>query len=85
MPSPGASPQPGRYALFPGDERPESKQLDLQGLNDELFWQGAEQRIYEALKNYAEQAENGGGFQRRLFADDAAQGFRIHRPLPQTL
>ena len=24
---------------------------------------------------YAEQAENGGGYQRRLFADDAAQGF----------
>jgi hypothetical protein len=39
------------------------------------FWQAAEQRIYDALEAYAEQAENGGGFQRRLFADDAAQGF----------
>ena len=27
------------------------------------------------MRDYAEQAENGGGFQRRLFADDAAQGF----------
>jgi hypothetical protein len=39
------------------------------------FWERAEQRIYDALEAYAEQAENGGGFQRRLFADDAAQGF----------
>ncbi len=49
--------------------------LDLSGITDEQFWERAEQRIYEALKAYAEQAENGGGFQRRLFADDAAQGF----------
>ena len=34
-----------------------------------------EERIYDALRDYAEQAENGGGFQRRLFADDAARGF----------
>ena len=39
------------------------------------FWNGAENRIYDALKTYAEQAENGGGSRRRLFADDAAQGF----------
>jgi len=58
---------------------------DLPGLDPSLptahrllptaFWQRAEQRIYDALEAYAEQAENGGGFQRRLFADDAAQGF----------
>jgi hypothetical protein len=39
------------------------------------YWTLLEQRIYDALEAYAEQAENGGGFQRRLFADDAAQGF----------
>ena len=49
--------------------------LDLSGITDEQFWARAEQRIYDALKAYAEQAENGGGFQRRLFVDDAAQGF----------
>jgi hypothetical protein len=49
--------------------------LDLSGITDEQFWERAEQRIYNALEAYAEQAENGGGFQRRLFADDAAQGF----------
>jgi hypothetical protein len=49
--------------------------LDLSGITDEQFWERAEQRIYEALETYAGQAENGGGFQRRLFANDAAQGF----------
>lgn len=49
--------------------------LDLSGITDEQFWERAEQRIYDALEAYAEHAENGGGFQRRLFADDAAQGF----------
>jgi hypothetical protein len=39
------------------------------------FWETAEERIYTALSDYAEQAENGGGFQRRLFAEDASQGF----------
>jgi len=49
--------------------------LDLSGITDEQFWERAEQRIYDALEAYAEHAEMGGGFQRRLFADDAAQGF----------
>jgi hypothetical protein len=49
--------------------------LDLSGITDEQFWERAEHRIYSALEAYAEQVEAGGGFQRRLFADDAAQGF----------
>jgi hypothetical protein len=66
---------PRQTRLFPGDEQPGQAEFDLRGLNDEQFWQAAEQQIYDALEAYAEQAENGGGFQRRLFADDAAQGF----------
>jgi len=66
---------PRQTALWAGDERPEQAEFDLRGLSDEQFWQRAEQRIYDALEAYAEQAENGGEFQRRLFADDAAQGF----------
>jgi hypothetical protein len=66
---------PHQTRLWSGDERPEQADLDLRGLNDEQFWKRAEQRIYDALEAYAEQAENGGGFQRRLFADDAAHGF----------
>ncbi|MBE7502028.1 MAG: SAM-dependent methyltransferase [Verrucomicrobiales bacterium] len=66
---------PRQARLFPSDERSEQAEFDLRGLNDEQFWQAAEQRIYDALEAYTEQAANGGGFQRRLFAHDAAQGF----------
>lgn len=60
----------------PGEKAGQGEmRLDLSGITDEQFWERAEQRIYDALEAYAEQAENGGGFQRRLFADDAAQGF----------
>jgi len=47
---------------------------DLQNLTKD-FWIRIEERIYAALRDYAEQAEAGGGLQRRLFAEDAAQGF----------
>lgn len=66
---------PRQARLFPSEDQPAQTEFDLRGLNDEQFWQAAEQRIYDALEAYAEQAENGDGFQRRLFADDAAQGF----------
>lgn len=39
------------------------------------FWDNAEARVLEALQAYAEQAANGNTTRRRLFADDAAQGF----------
>lgn len=39
------------------------------------FWESAEDRIYQALRSYSEQAETTGSVQRRLFANDAAQGF----------
>jgi hypothetical protein len=39
------------------------------------FWESAEERIYQALRGYSEQAETAGSVQRRLFANDAAQGF----------
>ena len=65
-------------SLFPeSDVSPRQKEmrLDLSGITDEQFWDRVEDRIYAALRGYAEQAENGGGFQRRLFAEDAARGF----------
>lgn len=65
--------------LFPGmgPARPEQQKLrfDLSGVDNEQFWEEAESRILEALKEYAERAENGGAFRRRLFANDSAQGF----------
>lgn len=39
------------------------------------LWQQAEDRILDALKEYAERAENGRATRRRLFAEDAARGF----------
>ncbi len=55
--------------------RQSEMRLDLSGITDEQFWERAEDHIYAALRTYAEQAGNEGGFQRRLFAEDAARGF----------
>lgn len=51
-----------------------SLNTDLQNLTRD-FWVNIEERIYAALRDYAEQTENSGGYQRQLFAEDAAQGF----------
>ena len=72
------SPKHEQAALFsePGEEASQGEMRpDLSGITNEQFWDRAEQRIYDALEAYAEQAEDRDGFQRRLFADDAAQGF----------
>ena len=49
--------------------------LDVSGITDEQFWEQAEDGIYSALQAYAETADRSGGYQRRLFADDTAEGF----------
>jgi len=43
--------------------------------SDEQRWMKAENDLLNALREYTEQVENGRGFRRRLFADDAARGF----------
>jgi hypothetical protein len=70
-------PQLEQSKLFAELEPAKQRELtiDLTGITDEQFWASAESRIYDALRDYAERAENGGGFQRRLFAEDAARGF----------
>jgi hypothetical protein len=50
-----------------------SLNTDLQRLTKD-FWFDIEERIYAALRDYAEETEVA-SFQRRLFADDAAAGF----------
>ncbi len=64
--------------LFPELAKPEQQRFgfEISGITDEKFWQEAEGRIYVALKAYAEEVEEG-GYQRRLFAEDAAQGFAL--------
>ena len=51
-----------------------SLNTDLQNLTKD-FWVTIEDRIYAALRDYANQTVSGCGFQRRLFAEDAARGF----------
>jgi hypothetical protein len=71
-----AGPKLEQSQLFGGDKlKQQDIPLDYSGLTESEFWDQLEEKIYAALRNYAEQAENGGGFQRRLFAEDAARGF----------
>ena len=48
---------------------------DFTGVTDAIFWEGVERVIIDALEEYAEAAQAGKGLGRRLFADDAVQGF----------
>jgi hypothetical protein len=50
-----------------------ARPLLVAGIDDASFWDEVEERIYSSLRKYGEQT--GGGLQRRLFADDTAQGF----------
>lgn len=58
------------------DQATSQKKLvfDLSGVDDESFWDGAEQLFLDALSNYAGKAESNAD-QKRLFAEDAAKGF----------
>jgi len=73
-----ARPREEQLSLFPEERRKEIGQLELfDGLSvaGDVFWKDAEGRLVEALRAYAEHAANGRAFVRRLFADDAVQGF----------
>lgn len=48
--------------------------FDLSGIDDESFWDDAEQLILQALQDYSEKATSASG-EKRLFAEDAAKGF----------
>jgi hypothetical protein len=71
-----AQPKVKQETLFAEMAKPEQAALkfDIAGITDEGFWHEAEERIYAALREYAEAAEDG-GYQKRLFAEDAARGF----------
>ncbi len=65
-------------AFLPGME-PIQKQgsLDFSGIDDDRFFQEAENIIIEALRAFAETATGSVGVRRRLFAEDAAQGIAL--------
>ncbi|MDZ7695876.1 MAG: BREX-1 system adenine-specific DNA-methyltransferase PglX [Deltaproteobacteria bacterium] len=72
-------PKPVQMELFGRliPARPVQMELrfDVKGITDEQFWEQAEDRILDSLREYAERAENGRALRRRLFAEDAARGF----------
>jgi len=73
-----AGPRPIQGRLFSDGESQGVQQelgLDLFGITDTTFWDKAEELIYSALKAYSERAEQGGSYQRRLFAEDTVKGF----------
>ncbi len=63
-----------QVTLFAADAPPRQERLDLSFISDEAFWQDAEGRVKGALRRYAESVD-GDRYRRRLFADEAAQGF----------
>ena len=73
----GSKPQQQLLFHDMSDRRPKQQELrfDFEGVTDERFWERAEGRILETLKEYAEQVDNGHAVRRRLFAEDAARGF----------
>lgn len=58
-----------------GAEQDRLELFDLSHITDEEFWNRTEAQVLDALQSYAAGMANGAGYQRRLFADDAAQGF----------
>jgi hypothetical protein len=49
--------------------------FDLSDITDNEFFVQAEAKVIEALREYAEKAQNGQRLQRRLFMEDAVHGF----------
>ena len=61
--------------LFGQRKLSEQYRFDFRGIKEEMFWDEAEERLLESLREYAKEASNGQGYSRTLFAEDAAQGF----------
>jgi hypothetical protein len=56
--------------------KPEQPSLfDLTDITDDQFFEQAEAKVIEALRQYAEKAHNGLRLQKRLFSEDAVRGF----------
>ncbi len=73
-----AGPVTIQRSLF-DDPQPVARQqrFDFSGLTDEQFFEQAEAKAIEALRSYAENAQNGQRLQRRLFTEDAVRGFAL--------
>jgi hypothetical protein len=56
---------------------PSQDELDFSEIDDVRFFEEAETMLLDALHRFSESAIGGGGVQRWLFADDAAQGIAL--------
>lgn len=75
-----ARPKAEQMLLFPEDRRPRPEQLplfDVSGITDAAFWETAKEQALQSLWDYATRVENGKDTRRRLFAEDAVQGFAL--------
>ncbi len=61
--------------LFDKPSEPVVKVFSVKDITDAQFFEGAEAQVIEALRSYAEKAQNGQRLQRRLFSEDAVRGF----------
>ena len=70
-----ALPEAFQLRMF-GPDRPEQLSLPLQRteLDDTAFWENAEARVVEALRDFVRKATDENRVLRRLFTDDALQG-----------
>jgi hypothetical protein len=71
-----AGPVSVQQSLF-NDEKPATQQqrFDFSGITNVKFFEQAEDKVVNELRNYAKKADNGHRLRRRLFADDAERGF----------
>jgi hypothetical protein len=72
----------GRTLLFSeaemqrlGGGSPQGSLFDLSGVTDDQFFEQAEAKALDALRQYAEEAQEAKQLQRRLFTEDAVRGF----------
>jgi len=72
-----AGPKPDQEELFHDTARPKQREIrfDFTGVSGESFWTQAEEKILNSLREYADDAQGTEGLGRRLFVEDAAQGF----------
>ena len=69
-------PKAEQLAIFGNSQpRPSSCPIDVSGISDSRFWEQAEGRVIAALSDYTERATAETATARRLFADDALEGF----------
>ena len=67
-----------RPQSLPGFEQlAEQGELDLSGIDDDAFFVEAEQRLVDALVDYASKGLGAQSARRRMFADDAGQGVAL--------